>query len=130
MQTINKIADTTALKHQFNVGALHINDRGELATCVILKEIIALNDEVIQQTLGSLNYHTFFTTWHRVELMNETALPGDTIELAAEFYFTQNISLEISVTVRKKIQGKGIVMAEGYFSFTMNNAENKSVYLW
>jgi len=130
MQPVYDKINTERIRHQLTVSADHINEQGELATCIILKEIMALNDEVIVQTLGSLNYYTFFTTWHRVELMNERAFAGDTIELVSEFYFTHNVSLEISVTVRKKGQGKNTIMAEGYFSFTMKSLSNKSEHLW
>jgi hypothetical protein len=130
MQAVFDRISTERVKQQFSVDADHINDRGELATCIILKEIMALNDQVILTTLGSLDYYTFFTTWHRVELMNEIATAGEVVELVAEYYFTEDISLEISVTVRKSGGTRKIIMAEGYFSFTMKSNERRSVHLW
>lgn len=129
MLTANEVIEAQKVRQQFIVGPAHTNDKGELATCVILKEIMAANDQVILKTIGSLNYHKFFTTWHRVELGNEIALAGDTVELVSEYYFTQNISLEISVIVRRKTAGRNIILAEGYFSFTINR-EAQAVYLW
>lgn len=130
MQATIEAISTQQIRQRLTVKPEHLDDKGELATCIILKEIMNLNDQVVMRTLGAMDYYKFFTTWHRVELMNATARGGDQIELIAEFYFTQQVSLEISVTVRKNEKYKSVLMAKGYFSFTMNNGIDKSVYLW
>ena len=114
---ISTIAKTNnnVMKRAFFVRDKNLNEDGTLDTCTILNEIASLNDKVILNTYGYLDYDNIITWHYHFSISGEAGL-DDVIELESRYLVTED-ALEIKLSVQKRIGPISEMIAEGSFVF-------------
>jgi acyl-CoA hydrolase len=108
----------TYVRHlnEFIVHPEHINDKGVLGLCKILKEITHLYDRAIIHAFGDLSYYKVEASSHHLDL-KDMARVGDVIRLDAESIVHLGLSVDVNIIVNNA-SSNDRTLAIGHFVFS------------
>lgn len=100
-----------------------VNEYNIWPTCAMLKEVTNVNDSLIMQVLGELDYNDVGVQRYQVDF-HAAALLGDTMKIESRYSSSGPESLHISVVIYKS-KGKNKILAlTGDFTFTLRKQQH------
>ncbi len=113
-----KNKEIPATERTFVVSRDNTNERGVMFPCKILNEITAINDELILQHFGFLDYDAINTLSFHVHITGQAFL-NDLVQIEWEMTNTESGQLELLVFANRKIGDGYQALAEGSFIFRL-----------
>jgi hypothetical protein len=116
------------LKQEFTVERDKLDDKGQLSICTLLIEITSLNDKVIVDTLGTLDYEKIISSRYQLNFLAKAHL-SDVVELRSRSSVNDARAIEIELSVWKKKGKRSALLADGHFVFDTGGIIAKSLSL-
>lgn len=105
-----------------------VNEYNIWPTCAMLKEVTNVNDSLLMQLLGHLDYSAIGVQRYQVDF-HAAAMLGDTMKIESRYSHTDADSLHISVVIYKSKGKNKILSLTGDFTFSLNQRRHAQAEL-
>ncbi len=105
-----------------------VNEYNIWPTCAMLKEVTNVNDSLLMQLLGHLDYSAIGVQRYQVDF-HAAAMLGDTMKIESRYSRTDADSLHISVVIYKSKGKNKILSLTGDFTFSLSQRRHAQAEL-
>lgn len=118
----NNILYKKVLSRRFKVSPEKVNEQNKLSICAIMSAVTDIHDQVIIALVGNLDFDKISIDHFSLEMTGNASL-HDIISLNSYIDIVSEDQIEVRLEGYKRADGKEEMILNGYFAFSIQNAD-------